>query len=53
MTLTAALVAILAIAIAAGLFARNRAAGLRGGGVRLNSLPNYHAMYVAKRRGRR
>ena len=47
MTLTIALVAILAIAVAAGLFARNRAAALRGGGARLNSLPNYHAFYVA------
>src|SRR3990170_5687912 len=47
MTITVALVAILAIALAAGLFARNRAAGLRGGGARLNSLPNYHALYVA------
>ncbi|HEU4499703.1 MAG TPA: phosphate ABC transporter permease family protein, partial [Sphingomicrobium sp.] len=47
MTLTLALVAVLAVAIVAGLFARNRAAGLRGEGVRLNSLPNYHAFYVA------
>jgi len=47
MTLTIALVAILVIAAAAGLFARNRAAGLRGGGARLNSLPNYHGLYVA------
>ncbi len=47
MTLTIALVAILAIAAIAGLFARNRATGLRGGGVRLNSLPNYHAIYIA------
>ncbi|HEY0627989.1 MAG TPA: phosphate ABC transporter permease subunit PstC [Sphingomicrobium sp.] len=47
MSLTIALVAILAIAVAAGLFARNRAAGLRGGGARLNSLPNYHGLYVA------
>ena len=47
MTLTIALVAVLAIAVAAGLFARNRANGLRGGGARLNSLPNYHALYVA------
>jgi phosphate transport system permease protein len=47
MTLTLALVAVLVIATAAGLFARNRAAGLRGGGARLNSLPNYHALYVA------
>src|SRR5262245_30965041 len=47
MTLSLALVAILAIAAVAGLFARNRAVGLRGGGARLNSLPNYHAFYVA------
>ncbi|HET9397393.1 MAG TPA: phosphate ABC transporter permease subunit PstC [Sphingomicrobium sp.] len=47
MTISVALVAILAIAAAAGLFARNRAKGLRGGGTRLNSLPNYHALYVA------
>jgi phosphate transport system permease protein len=45
-TLQLALVAILAIAAAAGLFARKRAAGLRGGGIRLNSLPNYHALFV-------
>jgi phosphate transport system permease protein len=47
MTLSIALVAVLVIAAAAGLFARNRAAGLRGGGTRLNSLPNYHGLYVA------
>jgi phosphate transport system permease protein len=46
-TLPIALVAVLVIAVAAGLFARNRARGLRGGGARLNSLPNYHAAYVA------
>jgi phosphate transport system permease protein len=46
MSLTIALVAVLAIAVAAGLFARNRASGLRSGGTRLNSLPNYHALYV-------
>jgi phosphate transport system permease protein len=46
-TLPIALVAVLVIAVAAGLFARNRASGLRGGGARLNSLPNYHAAYVA------
>ena len=46
MTLTIALVAILAVALVAGLFARNRAKGLRSGGARLNSLPNYHALYV-------
>src|SRR5687767_9987880 len=47
MTLSIALVAVLLIAVAAGLFARSRATGLRGGGARLNSLPNYHAFYVA------
>ena len=47
MTLTVALVAILAIALVGGLFARNRAAGLRSDGGRLNSLPNYHGFYVA------
>jgi phosphate transport system permease protein len=47
MTLSLALVAILAVAVVAGLFARNRAAGLRDDGARLNSLPNYHAFYVA------
>ena len=46
MSLTIALVAILVIAVAAGLFARSRARELRGGGARLNSLPNYHAAYV-------
>jgi phosphate transport system permease protein len=47
MTLSIAVVAVLAIAVAAGLFARNRASGLRGGAARLNSLPNYHGLYVA------
>jgi phosphate transport system permease protein len=47
MTLGLALVAILAIAVVAGLFARSRASGLRGGSERLNSLPNYHGLYVA------
>ena len=46
MSLTIALFAVLVIAVAAGLFARNRAAGLRGGSERLNSLPNYHGLYV-------
>jgi phosphate transport system permease protein len=46
MSLTIALVAVLVIAVTAGLFARHRASGLRGGGARLNSLPNYHALYV-------
>jgi phosphate transport system permease protein len=46
MTLSLALVAVLVIAAAAGLFARSRAVGLRVGGARLNSLPNYHALYV-------
>jgi len=47
MTLSYALVLVLAVAAVAGLFARKRAAGLRDGGGRLNSLPNYHALYVA------
>jgi phosphate transport system permease protein len=47
MTLSFALAAILLVAAAAGLFARNRAKGLRSGGARLNSLPNYHGFYVA------
>src|SRR6478735_4873697 len=47
MTLTIALAAVMAIAIAAGLVARNRATGLRGGGARLHSLPGYHGFYVA------
>src|ERR1044072_8361885 len=46
MTLSISLVAVLVIAVAAGLFARNRVKGLRSGGARLNSLPNYHALYV-------
>ncbi|QDP19222.1 phosphate ABC transporter permease subunit PstC [Sphingomonas xanthus] len=46
MTLSIALFAVLAIAVAASFLARNRARGLRGGGVRLNSLPNYHAAFV-------
>jgi phosphate transport system permease protein len=46
MTLSISLVAVLVIAAAAGLFARNRVKGLRSGGARLNSLPNYHALYV-------
>jgi phosphate transport system permease protein len=45
-TLSISLVAVLAIAVAASLFARNRASGLRRGGARLNSLPNYHGLYV-------
>ncbi len=47
MTLPIAFVAILLLVTTAGLFARRRAIGLRGGGARLNSLPNYHAFYVA------
>jgi len=47
MTLGLALVAVLVIGVAAGLFARSRASGLRGGPERLNSLPNYHGIYVA------
>ena len=46
MTLSLALAAVMAIATAAGLFARSRASGLRGGSERLNSLPNYHGLYV-------
>ena len=46
MSLTLSLVAILVIAVVAGLFARKRANGLRKGGARLNSLPNYHAAFV-------
>src|SRR5688572_2663089 len=46
MTLSISLVAVLVIAVAAGLFARDRAKGLRSSGARLNSLPNYHAFYV-------
>ena len=51
MTLTIAFVAVLVIALAAGLFAFNRAKQLRGAAAgaagRLNSLPVYHALYVA------
>jgi len=47
MTLGLALAAVLAITVVAGLFARSRASGLRGGSERLNSLPNYHGLYVA------
>ena len=50
MTLTIALVAVLAIAVAAGLYAYRAATALRrgavGGKARLHSLPNYHALYV-------
>jgi phosphate transport system permease protein len=46
MSLSLAVLAVLVIAVAAGLYARNRARGLRDGGARLNSLPNYHALYV-------
>ena len=46
MTLMIALVAILGIAAVAGWFARSRAFGLRGGGGRLHSLPNYHGFHV-------
>ncbi|MCY7339900.1 MAG: phosphate ABC transporter permease subunit PstC, partial [Sphingomonas bacterium] len=50
MTLSLALVAVVAIILAAGLFAFNRAKRLRGEAVgtarRLNSLPIYHAFYV-------
>nr|WP_294849558.1 phosphate ABC transporter permease subunit PstC [uncultured Sphingomonas sp.] len=41
-----AIIAVLAIALAAGLIARNRAAGLRAGGSKLNSLPFYHAAHT-------
>lgn len=44
MTLGIALVAVLAIAVIAGLLGRSRAQGMRAGG-RLNSLPNYHGLY--------
>ncbi|QNN64512.1 phosphate ABC transporter permease subunit PstC [Sphingomonas rhizophila] len=47
MNLMIALVAVLVIAAAAGLFARRRAASLRTSSGRLNSLPNYHALYIA------
>src|SRR5690349_37500 len=47
MSLLIALVAVLLLAAAGGLFARRRATALRTGGLRLNSLPNYHALYVA------
>ncbi len=46
MSLTLALAAVLAIAAAAAYLGRNKAAGLRGGGARLNSLPSYHGGYV-------
>ncbi len=51
MTLTIALVAVLATVIAAGVYAYRAASDLRrgaaGGATRLNSLPVYHASYVA------
>ncbi|HEU0310218.1 MAG TPA: phosphate ABC transporter permease subunit PstC [Sphingomicrobium sp.] len=47
MTLSIALVAVLLVAAVAGFFARHRAGNLRGAGIRLNSLPNYHGLYVA------
>ncbi|MBB3764431.1 phosphate ABC transporter permease subunit PstC [Sphingomicrobium lutaoense] len=46
MSLTIYLVAILVVAVLAGVYARNRALTLRQGGARLNSLPNYHAFYA-------
>src|SRR5688500_16746371 len=51
MNLTIALVAVLAIVLAAGLYAYRAAATLRRGaaergGARLHSLPVYHALYV-------
>ena len=45
MTLTIALVAVLAVALAAGWIGYSRAKRLRGGG-RLHSLPIYHAAYA-------
>ncbi|WRP25293.1 phosphate ABC transporter permease subunit PstC [Sphingomonas sp. LY29] len=47
MSLTFALVAVLLIALGAGFYARRRVVGIRAGGTRVNSLPNYHAIYVA------
>ena len=47
MPLELALLAIVGIAAASALFARRRAAGMRGGAIRLNSLPAYHGLYVA------
>ncbi len=51
MTLTIALAAVLAVVIAAGIFAFGRAKRLRGAAAgsatRLNSLPVYHGFYVA------
>ncbi|WP_037499538.1 phosphate ABC transporter permease subunit PstC [Sphingomonas jaspsi] len=41
-----AILAVLAIALAAGAVVRKRAAGLRAGGGKLNSLPIYHAVHV-------
>lgn len=41
-----AILAVLAIALAAGLVVRKRTAGLRAGGARLHSLPFYHAAHV-------
>ena len=46
MSLTIALAAVLAIAVAFAYLGRNRARGMRSGGSRLNSLPAYHAGYV-------
>jgi phosphate transport system permease protein len=46
MTLMIALFAILGIAAVAGWFARSRATGIRVGGGRLHSLPNYHGFHV-------
>jgi phosphate transport system permease protein len=45
MTLTIALAAVLLIAAAAAFLGRSRARGFRRSGERLNSLPNYHALY--------
>jgi phosphate transport system permease protein len=45
MTLSLAFAAVLVIAAVAGYLGRSRARGLRQGGSRLNSLPNYHGFY--------
>jgi phosphate transport system permease protein len=46
-SLSIAFIAILLVAVMAGLFAFKRAKGLRRGGERLNSLPVYHAIHTA------
>ncbi len=47
MTLSIEILLVVGVAAAAGMIARTRAAGLRGGNARLNSLPSYHGVYVA------